>query len=119
MDSFLIDSSGPARFTFVLTANVSDVDAVRGTISWTLIHVSGSLSWLAPRVGNSGTENVEGEWDDLNRKLHLTGVSVNPPSGLIACDEYKLNVSADFSRIDGITRGNYGRWDNEFHGVAA
>jgi hypothetical protein len=102
------------RFRFGLQLHAKG-NQVEGRILWRLT-ATPRRSSLANRLGDSGTEYVQGTYQSNKRTFHLKGIRVSDRS-LLATDEYSLVVSADGRRIEGRSRGNRNDWKSEVRGV--
>lgn len=81
-------------------------------------HVTGQIRWMLvqspaqeqqTKIGQRGTEFVEGTFSQDNGILNLRGVRVDAPQ-LISPDQYRLAVSPDGQYIVGMS-ANRGNWD--------
>lgn len=98
--------------TFVLDLQVRGGDAF-GEIDWTQTEAPPN-SALASRIGDRGTEIVEGTYRQQDQHLELRGTAVSDPT-LLGKDRYRLKLSSDGKTISGTTR-DHGSWAGTFRG---
>jgi hypothetical protein len=107
------------HFIMSLEKNILDdgsIIPIKGVILWKLVKVSPE-SHLYNRIGDSGSEFVEGNFDIENRMYQFRGISMDKSAkGLLALDEYRFVESENENSFIGITRGNDNRWSNKISG---
>ncbi|MFO0967871.1 MAG: hypothetical protein U0793_20100 [Gemmataceae bacterium] len=86
---------------------LSPSDAVEGAIYWRCRVTP--YGWLPPRVGDTGTEYVRGTFNASTRALNVEGYAKDDPKRVLGLDKYKLTLSEDLRRLEGVT-WNHGDW---------
>jgi hypothetical protein len=97
--------SYPSGSAFSARADLTTNDngQVRGSIVWTLLRSSNPAKMS--KAGSSATEFVQGTFDPATRTVTISGYSKNDPASLIILDKYRLTVSPDGRRLDGVSLG--------------
>lgn len=83
-------------------------NVIQGEIKWTLRSTNGQS--LRAKVGLTGVEYVQGEFEPAVGSVTMTGYSEDDPHQIVTPDKYRLTMSADGSQFIGVTF-NHGGWD--------
>ena len=81
--------------------------AVDGSILWTL--TAATRADLKPKVGQSGTEYVQGTYTSDCRVAHMAGYKLSDPNHILGMDHYELILAPNGAGLGGVTENN-GPW---------
>jgi len=95
-------------FTCEITFNVSQSNNISGNIIWTLVKSRNANS----KSGLTGTEYIIGTYDPKIRLATFDGYKKEDPHNVIGLDEYRLSLSNDGHRLEGVSK-NGGDWQGE------
>ena len=107
-------SKGGFTFDFALQLEVRGDNTAVGQIKWKLVATPAG-SKLAPRVGETAIEYVNGRYDRTKSVASIAGYAVSDTT-LLALDTYRLQVRADKLSFVGMTKYR-GDWEAEASGT--
>lgn len=103
------------RFKFLFFLQTEETGCM-GVFRWTLTYAP-PRSQVAGKEGQSGLEYVRGSYNRTAHVVNLSGYHLSN-QGLLALDQYRLDVSADTKSFSGRTRGHGKFWASVISGTA-